>query len=305
MGKLLLRALLTGSALFAIPAAGLGMTTNAAGASETIEAGGRERTYLVHVPTRRPPKMPLLLVFHGGGGSGQGMPHFTGFDALADRYGFLAVYPDGVNRQWNDGGKPNNGVDDVGFVRALIVRLEQQFSIDRNRIFAAGISNGAMFSQRLGCELADRIAGIAAIDGNMPIAIASSCHPSRAVSVLLMNGTADPLMPFDGGNVTIGRRVAVASASQTVAFWGRHDGCAAAPSPTTLPAVEPADGTSIEREQYLHCRDGSKVTFYIVHGGGHTWPGGYQYLPAIFIGRTSNQLDASRTIAEFFLTLER
>jgi polyhydroxybutyrate depolymerase len=272
---------------------------------ETIEAGGRERTYLIHVPTSRSPKAGLLLVFHGGGGSGAGMPRFTGFDPLADQYGFVAVYPDGVNRQWNDGGIPNNGVDDVGFVRALVHRLAQRFGIDRNRIFSVGISNGAMFSQRLACDLADGVAAFAAVDGNMPSAIASSCHPRRAVSVLQMNGTSDPLMPFEGGNVTIGRRVGVLSAEQTVAFWVRNDRCSPAASTTMLPTVAPPDGTNVERRAYARCRSGSKVVFYVVHGGGHTWPGGYQYLPAIFIGRTSSQLDASRTIVQFFINLKR
>jgi polyhydroxybutyrate depolymerase len=249
--------------------------------------------------------MPLLLVFHGGGGSGAGMPHFTGFDPLADRYGMLVVYPSGIDRQWNDGGEPNNGVDDVEFVAALIHRLAGQYPIDRTRIFAAGISNGAMFSQRLGCELTDRIAGFAAVDGNMPTAIASSCRPQRAVSMLQMSGTDDPLMPFAGGKVTIGRHVSVRSASSTVAFWARNDGCSPLPATTTLPSLAPSDGTSIVRERYTGCRSGSQVTYYIVRGGGHTWPGGYQYLPAVFIGRTSNQLDASQTIVEFFLNLKR
>jgi polyhydroxybutyrate depolymerase len=249
--------------------------------------------------------MPLLLVFHGGGGRARGMPHFTGFDALADRYGVLVVYPEGVNREWNDGGEPNDGVDDVGFVAALIHRLAQRFPIDRNRIFAAGISNGAMFSHRLGCELSDRVTGIAAIDGNLPAAIASSCKPVRPVSVLQMNGTDDPLVPFEGGRVTIGRRIAVLSAAQTVERWAREDGCSSTASTTTLPGVAPPDSTSIERRTYARCRNGSAVTFYVVHGGGHTWPGSYQYLPAIFIGRTSDQIDASRAIVEFFLGLKR
>jgi polyhydroxybutyrate depolymerase len=245
--------------------------------------------------------LPLLLVFHGGGTEGRGMPHFTGFDALADRYGALVVYPAGVGRQWNDGGVPNNGVDDVGFIRALIHQLAQQFQVDRNRIFATGISNGAMFSQRLGCELAGGIAGFAAVDGNMPAALVGKCRPSGPVSVLQMNGTDDPLMPFGGGNVTIGRRVGVLSAAQTVAFWVKNDGCSTNPETTALPAIAPADSTSIVRQRYSRCRSGSKVIFYSVRGGGHTWPGGYQYLPAVFIGRTSNQLDASAAILEFFL----
>lgn len=280
---------------------GVLVIAQAADPSETIEVGGQERTYVIHVPSTRSSRMPLLLAFHGGSGTGRGMVRFSGFDELADRYGFVVVYPDGLQHQWNDGGQPNNGADDLGFVSALIDKLSRDFSIDPKRVFAAGISNGAMFSQRLGCQLTNRIAGFASIAGNMPIDIASACKPSRAISVLQISGTADPLMPFEGGGVHAGRHVSVESADWTVVFWAKHDGCASSPITTTMPTVQPADGTSVVRKRYTGCGDDSAVTYYIIRDGGHTWPGGMQYLPQFIIGKTSNQLDASQTIVDFFL----
>ena len=272
--------------------------------SQTLNVNGVQRTYLVGVPAKRSP-MPLVLVFHGGGGRGRGMVRLTGFDDLADRYGFVVVYPDGLRRQWNDGRLPfNNGADDVAFVSALIDRIAQDYPIDRKRVYATGMSNGAMFSQRLGCELADRIAAIAPVSGNMPSALAPTCRPARPVSVIEINGTDDPLVPFAGGNVISPRMGTVLSSPDTVAFWAKVDGCRHDPTSTALPAIAPPDGTSIVREVFGGCRAGTAVTFYRVNGGGHTWPQGLQYLPRSIIGPASRQLDASDTIVRFFLAHE-
>jgi polyhydroxybutyrate depolymerase len=269
--------------------------------SQVLSVGGVQRTYLVGAPAKKSP-MPLLLVFHGGGGRGSGMVRLTGFNDLADRYGFVVVYPDGLRRQWNDGRLPfNNHAEDVAFVSALIDAVAKEYPIDRKRIYAAGMSNGAMFSQRLGCELASRIAAIAPVSGNMPAAIAPDCRPARPISVIQINGTADPLVPFNGGDVISPRLGKVLSSSDTVAFWAKVDGCASKPVSTPLPPLAPADGTSIVRTVYSGCRAGTAVTFYRVEGGGHTWPGGFQYLPRSIIGPASQQLDASDTIVQFLL----
>lgn len=261
-----------------------------------------QRAYVLYVPEHRTARMPLLLVFHGGGGRGQGMVRLTNFNDLADRYGLIVVYPDGLRHQWNDGRLPfNNHADDVGFVSALIDRVAQQYPVDRKRVYAAGMSNGAMFSQRLGCELASRIAAIAPVSGNMPAWIAPDCRPARPISVIQINGTDDPLVPYNGGNVISPRMGKVLSAPDTVAFWAKVDGCKPHPATTPLALEAPPDGTSIDRSVYSGCRDGTGVAFYRVNGGGHTWPDGLQYLPRRIIGPASRQLDASETIVRFLL----
>lgn len=269
--------------------------------SQMLSVNGVQRTYLVGAPAKRTP-MQLMLVFHGGGGHGQGMVRLTGFNDLADRYGFVVVYPDGLRRQWNDGRLPfNNHADDVAFVSALIDKIARQYPIDRKRIYATGMSNGAMFSQRLGCELAGRIAAIAPVSGNMPAAIAPGCRPARRISVVQISGTDDPLVPFDGGDVISPRMGKVLSAPDTVAFWAKVDGCAPKPVTTPLPLEASPDGTRIVRAVYSGCRGGTGVAFYRVEGGGHTWPDGLQYLPRSIIGPSSRQLDASDTIVRFLL----
>jgi polyhydroxybutyrate depolymerase len=283
------------------PAAGAGDPT------ETIEAGGVARTYMLHVPAGRDPSksVPLVLAFHGGGGRGRAMVALTGLDAPADRDGFIVVYPDGINRQWNDGRRTaHSTADDVGFIARLIAALAHRFPIDRQRIYATGISNGALFSERLACDLAAEIAAIAPVAGNMPADIAPACAPARPVSVIQISGTADPLVPYGGGQIArpfgLGEGGAVLSVADTIAFWARRDGCGSSPVESTPAAIAPPDGTRVVRAAYEQCARGTSVVLYTIEGGGHTWPGGPQYLPVGLIGRASRQLNASDAIAEFF-----
>ena len=153
--------------------------------AHSITVAGRERTYALHLPraVATGTALPLVLVFHGGGGEGKQMPALTGMNAIADREGFVAAYPDGIDRNWNDGRYSQAittqrfNLDDVGFVAALIDELAATLPIDRSRVFATGISNGGMFSQRLGCELADKVAAIAPVAGSLPELLAPNCAP--------------------------------------------------------------------------------------------------------------------------------
>lgn len=277
-------------------------------ATGQVRVGAVTRTYLLHVPARydKAKSMPLVLVFHGGGGRGANMPRFTGFDKLADSEGFIAVYPDGIDHHWNDGRENDDpAVDDVAFVSALLDQLESSYNIDRKRIFATGISNGGFFSQRLACDLSNRIAAVASVAATMPAELMKRAAPSRPVSVMLIDGTADPLVPYEGGTVGaelggVGRGGTAASAPDTIAFWARRDRCSAKPVVEDLPDRDPADGVRVRRETHAGGADGTEVVLYTVEGGGHTWPGGVQYLPKRLIGKTSHDIDATEVIWEFF-----
>jgi polyhydroxybutyrate depolymerase len=273
----------------------------------TLRVGGRTRSYLVHVPPGATAGAPVVLAFHGGGGTPAGMAHITHLDRVADEHGFVVVYPEGFGKSWA-GGKGDTpadraGVDDVGFVSALIDRLVAEDGVDPHRVFATGHSSGGFMSERLGCQLADRIAGIAPVSATLLTNLAPTCTPARPMPVLLIQGTADPLVPYGGGHVA-GRGPGgnpTLSAPATAAHWAAVNGCPATPTTVAAPPVV-ADGTRVRTDTYGPCT-GAPVTLSTVIGGGHTWPGGQQYLPVRVVGRTSRQFDASEAIWAFFAGL--
>jgi polyhydroxybutyrate depolymerase len=297
--------------LAAVLAGSLGTGAQAAGAgedrTETIQSGGIQRTYHVHLPpdAQVGRMLPLVMVFHGGGGRGTGAARLYGFNQLADARGFAVVYPDGLDRRWNDG-RGTTGerwlntvlVDDVSFVSAVIDRLTVTLHIDPRRVYATGISNGGIFSHRLACELPDKIAAIAPVAGTIAEPEAPRCTPRTPVSVVEFHGTEDRFVPYTGGAI-LGRseRGRVLSVEDTMTLWGRIDGCPAPAQQAQLPPVHPEDGTRIQRTAYGPCRRGSEAVLYTIVGGGHTWPG-TAWIP--FLGTVSRQIDATEVIWEFF-----
>ncbi|HLA25527.1 MAG TPA: PHB depolymerase family esterase [bacterium] len=273
----------------------------------TVQVGGLQRSYLVHVPGSFPGGRPAGLVFvlHGGGGNGKQIERHTGFSALADREGFIAVYPDAVDRNWNDGRAApgitaqQQNVDDVGFFAALITGLTREFAVDPRRVYVTGASNGAFMSQRLAAELSERIAAIAPVIGGMAPQVRDRFAPKVPVSVLLMNGTDDPLVPYRGGAVarTRGQTIGVA---EIVRLWRTHNRCPEGPETVLLADADPTDGTRVRRTAYARCANRTAVTLYTIEGGGHTWPGGVQYLPRAVIGRTNRDIEATPVIWQFF-----
>ena len=194
----------------------------------SIKVGGVTRNYLLHSPANLPAgkSAPLVLVFHGGGGHDWNMPGFTHFDDLADQEGFLVAYPDAVNRHWNDS-RGESDADDVGFTRELIAALERAHAIDPHRVYATGISNGGFFSNRLACELGDKIAAIASVAATMPKPLVAECKPARPISVLYIQGTDDPLVPINGGTIGFVRgrgRGENISLADSAKFWRSIDG---------------------------------------------------------------------------------
>ncbi len=133
----------------------------------------------------------------------------------------------------------------------------------------------------------------------MAEALAAQCRPTRPVPLLLIHGTEDPLVPWDGGQVTIGAGGRILSAPTTIQKWLTLNGCALGPV-VTEEAIDTATGTRVRREAYSRCKEGAEVILLAIEGGGHTWPGGPQYLPTRFIGKTNHTLDASAVIWEFF-----
>jgi len=264
----------------------------------SLVVDGRSRSYLLHVPPNAGTgPRPLVIELHGGGGTAAGMERLTDLTDQTDPRGWLVAAPSGIGRQWNDGrsgvGSP---IDDVAFIRALIDDVAARTSLDRNRVFATGISNGAMMSGRLACDLSDRIAAVAQVAGTIGVEERDRCAPSAPVSILVIAGTADPLVPYAGG--AVGARLglsrgAVIGAEQYVADWLARDGLTAAERSTSQ---LPPDTAIVQAGS----PGGPRVAFYSVAGGGHTWPGGPQYLPRFLVGSTTRTFDASQVIVDFF-----
>jgi polyhydroxybutyrate depolymerase len=261
----------------------------------SLEVAGVRRSYLVYVPAtyQAGQPIPLVLVFHPAGGSGEGMARHTRFTELAEREGFVVVYPDGIGGRWNDGRRPSSR-DDVGFVRALLDTLRRELAVDSSRVYATGISNGAMLSYRLACDLPGVFAAIAPVAGALPVTLAERCVPAMPLSVAALQGTADPILPYAGGGSP---PAAVLPAERSVAFWAEATGCAPA-TPDIEVSDSVTDGTRVRRISYPSCSGHRAVLLYAIEGGGHTWPGG----PAGSrrVGRVSRELDATSVIWDFF-----
>ncbi|HKK42459.1 MAG TPA: PHB depolymerase family esterase [Bacteroidales bacterium] len=275
-----------------------------------------KRTLWMFIPSdiKQNEQLPMVIALHGRGGNGKSMLLLTrkGFNRLSKRDRFIVVYPSGIDLNWNDGRMDEEAndrahrenIDDVGFISALIDTMIRHYNADPGRVYVTGISNGAIMSYRLACELSDRIAAIAPVDGNMPCHLFPECSPSKPVSVLAINSTDDPLVPYNGGEIHGGiRRInlgKVLSAEESVMFWVKHDSCSLPPVITDEPDRDPEDGTRVRKMLYPNGVEGTEVILYKIEGGGHTWPGGIQYLPVLLIGKTSWDIDANEVIWDFF-----
>jgi polyhydroxybutyrate depolymerase len=276
----------------------------------TIHVGDRERSYLFYVPARLRPKAPLLIVLHGSMQDGETMRINTGyeFDRLADENGFILVYPDGYEHNWNDCRRSLDvparkmGIDDKGFVLALIDRFQSDFDADPDQVFVTGYSNGGHMAYRLALELPDRIAGIATVAASLPTEDNCVCEKStRAVPVVVVAGTDDPLNPYGGGEVTLfgfASRGTVVSARASAEYFAKLAGHLSEPEDTRLPHKDERDPTSVERTEW---RDPGKptVVLFTVFGGGHVIPQS-TFRPPRLLGKTTHDLEAPAEIWKFF-----
>jgi polyhydroxybutyrate depolymerase len=281
-------------------------TLRAKNSRKSLVVDGKTRTYTVHVPpasgSSKP--MPLILALHGRLGTGEGQQRLSHLDKVSDAHGFLVAYPDGLDRSWADGrgGSPSdkNGVDDVKFLSQLIDKLAVEYNVDRSRVYATGMSNGGFMSARLACDLSNKIAAVAIVAASISTKLSAACQPAKPVSVLIFQGTDDPLVPFAGGALGHnGERGLVLSHELTLRRWAALDHCVTSPSTQHI-ADAAGDGTPIDLQAYSDCAGGSEVLGYTVQKGGHTWPGGMQYVPEVVVGKTTRNLDASEVLWDFF-----
>ena len=272
----------------------------------------QKRSYIVHVPSGAATARPVVINFHGGGSNAQSQQRYTQMDRIAERQQFIVVYPNGTGRGrflvWNAGtccGRaPAQHVDDVGFVRAVIADLQKRTPIDRTRIYATGLSNGAMMTYRLAAEAPDLVAGIAAVSGSMVLV---QFHPTLPVPVMHFHSVDDPRALYNGGLgppfPTTTTRVLHPPVEQQLAKWIAHNGC-----PTT-PKVEKrlaGEGNTATKLVYAPCSSGAPVVFWKMTGSGHVWPG-RNALPAAarILGKATHLIDANEEMWAFFKTFTR
>ena len=277
----------------------------------SIDVDGRNRTYRLFAPRRPSNQLPLVFVLHGGGAgerAARQIIDYTQFRRIAIKEKFIVVWPVGYEGNWNDGRgvefipAQQQKIDDVKFVRSIVDDIQTNYEIDRSRVFATGISNGAMMAHRLAADASDLIAAIAPVAGGMPQPLVDSFQPEHPVSILIINGNADPLVPLDGGNVGRDRRPRgqVASTSDCVQLYLRANGIDGPADMKQLPDNAPDDGTTTSASRFPVGKDGSRVWLFVVDQGGHTWPGKRQYLDERIIGKTGRDFDGSEVIWEFF-----
>ena len=262
-----------------------------------LSFGGLQRTFVLHVPAGLEQPNGLVINLHGAGMTGGQQAAVTGYNAVADQYGFVVAYPDGIDTAWADGRGASlpdrQGVNDVGFLATLIERLSQEYRIPPGRVFVTGMSAGAFMTNRLVCERADLVTAMAPVAGTL--GAATPCAPSRPVSVMAVHGTADPVVPYNGGPmVGRGGPSTIISAPALAERWRAINRC---PGPLADDSPTPGE---IQEMAATGCADNTEVVLVSIDGGGHTWPAGRFSLPADVVGPTSFAVDASGATAQFF-----
>lgn len=279
--------------------------------SSTI-VDGQERRFIVHVPENYTSnsQWPVVIMLHGGGGTAKAAMWETGWAKKADTEGFLSVFPEGTSpnpsrhgsfkgnpQTWNDGSKRKIGAvihkaTDVKFVFLMIKHLKEHFSVDARRIYITGFSNGASMSFRLARELSNVFAAVAPVAGSDWL---NGMQPDRPVPLLYITGKADPLNPFEGGEIYIGPKNYgnKPPTKEMISKWGELHECRE--EPLIIYNQDGAKGVVYSNPDDIHA-----VVLYTIEGHGHHWPGGKSVLPERIVGKNTAKLKATDVIWEFF-----
>ncbi len=250
---------------------------------------------------------PLVIVLHGGGGSIESIIKLTKgrIIELKEYYKFFLLIPEGYHKQWNDGryipssDAHSKNINDSAYIKYVIDFLIKNYPINKEKIFIFGISNGGMMSFRFACDYPEYIKGFASIAATMPLHLVEKCkYKNKNLNFILIHGTEDPLVPYNGGEVKVffRKRGNVISAEETISFWSKYNLCSNIPEKIIL-NKDPSTPTEV----YSYKCNNTFIRFYKIIHGGHTWPGGWQYLPQWYIGKTTFNFFAEEEIIKHFL----
>lgn len=312
--------------LWLIPSCKVPSQSSVPGETHAIEVQGTERTYRSFRPLsgKEATKVPLVFVFHGGGGDAKQAQEHFGFDKQARKNNFMVVYPEAIDGHWNDG---RNGekfaaqdakIDDVAFFRAVLAEVKDQNIVDTDRIYAMGVSNGGMFVQRLAVEETQTFAAVASTISSLPEPLEQDFAPKAPLSVLFMSGTEDPIMPFDGGEVVFhlfgGKkkrrweksRGRVLPVREAAGLWVSHNKIKAEEQDKLLPDTDTTDECRIRRRLWQEKSSANPtVVLYEIQGGGHTLPQLKSKAPGRIVGPTSGDINTQDVIWQFFADKKR
>lgn len=253
-----------------------------------LAVGGSDRTYRLYTPpgSEDAGPVPLVLALHGSGNSAESLVDSSELDQAADAGGFIVAYPEALGLLWNAGFCCTSGrgdpATDLRFLDQLITDVASVRGIDESRVYAVGVSAGGIMAYRLACDLSGRIAGVGAIAATMDL---DDCHPTRPVSVIAIHGTADAVVPYQGGRILGGATRPAPPATAVAEQWATLDGCPTGPVADVRGPVSVAAWTG--------CTGGTRVQLVTVDGGGHNW-----FLPVY--GPPNGALDATVVVSEFF-----
>lgn len=261
----------------------------------SITYDGIQRNYILYIPEiyDGSAAVPLVLNFHGYGSNAAQQMFYGDFRDIADTEGFLLVHPQGTilngDQQWNVGFLENgNTTDDVGFTEALIDELANLYTINLDRVYATGMSNGGFMSFLLACQLSEKIAAVASVTGSMTPDTYNACNAQQPTPILQIHGTIDSNVPYNGASNSL-------SIEDVISYWVNYNNCETNPTITTLSNTDTTDGSTVEHSVYENTNNGITIEHMKVIGGGHTWPGSVVKLPG-----TNQDINASMEIWHFF-----
>jgi len=276
----------------------------------TLVHDGVSRSYQLYVPLsyHKNKPVPLLMVLHGRPSSAQRMVELTDFNSRAERDGFVAVYPQGLQQYWNylhgiSGYRPSP--NDSDFLLKVIDAVKGEYAIDDRRIYVTGISNGGFMAQRLACYAPDQFAAFASVAAGGYAGMSVDCASNGAVNMLYIHGTADAKVPWNGLSVKDAEgnlQLVTMSIRDSVKFWVDRNRCGPKVTQLDIPSRQPSTVTRVKSFSSKNCQSGTEVILYAIIGGGHNWPGVADFIPAAIAGQVNMDIHASDVIWSFFST---
>ena len=260
---------------------------------QNININEQERTYLLHLPKdyQAQNNYPLVVLLHGANLSAKDMIAITDFNSTADKHGFIALYPNGQNKSWDYLSRPELNSDTL-FIKSLVAKITKDYNVDSNRIYLAGFSNGGFMAERMLCENEGLFAAFASVSAQIFRELPIFCATPKATSILLIHGTADHILPFDGS----GRQLP--SVTGSFEYWLQYLSCSTDVLGSELDSIDEETRVSLFKAQ--DCANNQDLYLYVVVNGGHNWPGHTGFIPFSIAGHTSKDIDASELLWEFF-----